>query len=181
MAENKQYVVQAEEAGAVMISEDVIAAIVAQSISEVEGVAALNVKPGADIANLIGKKNWGKGMKVIIAEDDQNSDERGGFLMQELLERAAAMAPQLIADRRWLHAHAETGFDLPETYRYVWEALTDMGLAPRRCGRSGIIADVGMGERFVLLRAEMDALPIREVGLLGEVMGATISSLPKKN
>ena len=55
MAENKQYVVQAEEAGAVMISEDVIAAIVAQSISEVEGVAALNVKPGADIADLIGK------------------------------------------------------------------------------------------------------------------------------
>ena len=73
MAENKQYVVQAEEAGAVMISEDVIAAIVAQSISEVEGVAALNVKPGADIADLIGKKNWGKGMKVIIAEDDSVS------------------------------------------------------------------------------------------------------------
>ncbi len=73
MAENKQYVVQAEEAGAVMISEDVIAAIVAQSISEVEGVAALNVKPGADIADLIGKKNWGKGMKVTIAEDDSVS------------------------------------------------------------------------------------------------------------
>lgn len=73
MAENKQYIIQAEESGAVMISEDVIAAIVAQAISEVEGVSGLNTKPGADIADLIGKKNWGKGMKVIIAEDDSVS------------------------------------------------------------------------------------------------------------
>lgn len=73
MAENKQYIIQAEENGAVMISEDVIAAIVAQAVSEVEGIAALNTKPGSDIADLIGKKNWGKGMKVMIAEDDSVS------------------------------------------------------------------------------------------------------------
>ena len=82
--------------------------------------------------------------------------------MQDLLKQVEAMVPQLTADRRWLHAHAETGFDLPETHRYVWEALTEMGLKPRRCGRSGIVADVGAGERLVLLRADMDALPIRE-------------------
>ena len=82
--------------------------------------------------------------------------------MQELLKQAEALAPQLTDDRRWLHAHAETGFDLTETYRYIWKALTEMGYAPRRCGRCGIVADVGDGERFVLLRADMDALPIRE-------------------
>lgn len=82
--------------------------------------------------------------------------------MQDLLKCAEKLAPQLTADRRWLHAHAETGFDLPQTYRYVWDALTDMGLKPRKCGRCGIIADVGAGDRFVLLRADMDALPIRE-------------------
>jgi len=70
MAENKQYIVQTQETGSVMISEDVIAAIVAQAISEVEGIAGLNTKPGADIAELIGKKNWGKGIKILIAEDD---------------------------------------------------------------------------------------------------------------
>lgn len=70
MAENKQYIIQAEENGAVMISEDVIAAIVAQAVSEVEGVSGLNTKPGSDIADLIGKKNWGKGIKVMIAEDN---------------------------------------------------------------------------------------------------------------
>ena len=70
MAENKQYIVQAQENGSVMISEDVIIAIVAQAVSEVEGVIGLTTKPGADIADLIGKKNWGKGMKIAIAEDD---------------------------------------------------------------------------------------------------------------
>ena len=82
--------------------------------------------------------------------------------MMELLKQAEAMAPQLTADRRWLHAHAETGFELPQTYRYVWDALTTMGLKPRKCGRCGIVADVGTGDRVVLLRADMDALPIRE-------------------
>ena len=69
MAENKQYIVQTQQAGSVMISEDVIAAIAAQAVSEIEGVVGLNTKPGADIADLIGKKNWGKGMKILIAED----------------------------------------------------------------------------------------------------------------
>ena len=34
-----------------------------------EGIAGLSVKPGADIADLIGK-NWGKGMKIYIGEDN---------------------------------------------------------------------------------------------------------------
>ena len=72
MAENKQYITQVQENGNVMISEDVIEAIVVQTISEVEGVHGLVVKPGADIADLIGK-NWGKGMKIQIAEDNSVS------------------------------------------------------------------------------------------------------------
>lgn len=70
MADNKQYVVQAQENGSIMISEDVIATIVEQAVTEVEGVVGLNVKPGADIADMIGKKAWGRGMKISIAEDD---------------------------------------------------------------------------------------------------------------
>ncbi len=70
MAEYKQYITQAQENGNVMISEDVIATIVSHAVSEVEGVVGLNVKAGADIAELIGKKNWGKGVKVVITEED---------------------------------------------------------------------------------------------------------------
>jgi len=70
MAEYKQYITQVQENGNVMISEDVIETIVAETIAEVEGVHGLDVKPGADIADLIGK-NWGKGMKIHIGENNE--------------------------------------------------------------------------------------------------------------
>ena len=75
MADNKQYITQVQDQGTVMISEDVITTIVAHTIEEVEGVAGLSTKPGADIAEIIGKKNWGKGMKITIGEDDSLSVE----------------------------------------------------------------------------------------------------------
>lgn len=73
MAESKQYVNQLQDNGSVLISEDVIAAIVAHAACEVEGVVSLNVKPGADIVEMIGKKNWGKGIRITVLEDNSIS------------------------------------------------------------------------------------------------------------
>lgn len=73
MAENKQYITQLQEKGSVQISEDVIAAIVSHAACEVDGVVGINSKPGADIAELIGKKNWGRGLKVTVLEDNSVS------------------------------------------------------------------------------------------------------------
>ena len=70
MAENKQYITHVQDNGTVMISEDVVASIITLSVKEVEGVVSLSVKPGADIADMFGKKNWGKGMKIIIGDDN---------------------------------------------------------------------------------------------------------------
>lgn len=70
MAENKQYITKVQDNGTVMISEDVLCTIVEHAATEVEGVAGLCTKPGADIADMIGKKAWGKGMKISIAEDN---------------------------------------------------------------------------------------------------------------
>ena len=70
MAESKQYITQAQENGNVLISEDVLCTIVSQALAEVDGIVGLSTKPGADIAELIGKKNWGKGMKITIGDDD---------------------------------------------------------------------------------------------------------------
>lgn len=83
-------------------------------------------------------------------------------MTDDMLKSAQTLVPQLTEDRRWLHAHAETGFELTETFDYVWKRLAELGLKPRKCGRCGIVAEVGAGERVVLLRADMDALPIRE-------------------
>ena len=63
MAEYKQYITQVQENGNVMISEDVIVTIVENALTEVDGV----VKGGADV---VGKKSWGKGIRIAIAEDN---------------------------------------------------------------------------------------------------------------
>ena len=69
MAEYKQYITQIQENGNVMISEDVVTNIVEHALFEMEGVDSIITKPGSDIADLIGK-NWGKGMKILISEDN---------------------------------------------------------------------------------------------------------------
>ena len=83
-------------------------------------------------------------------------------MKDQILGEAQRMQTELISHRRWLHAHPETGFELQHTRDYVRQQLTDMGYSPKNCGRCGIIADIGRGEKNMLLRADMDALPIRE-------------------
>lgn len=63
MAEYKQYITQIQENGNVMISEDVIETIVEHALTEVDGV----VKGGSEVT---GKKSWGKGIRIAIAEDN---------------------------------------------------------------------------------------------------------------
>ena len=73
MAESKQYIEQVLVNGTVKISEDVIAEIVSRAVCDVEGVVGISAKPGADIAELIGKKNWGRGLKISVNEDSSVS------------------------------------------------------------------------------------------------------------
>ncbi len=75
MAEYKQYLTQNQENGCVMISEDVISTIVEHAVADVEGVVGIASKPGADLADLISKKNWGKGVKIMISEDNSMTIE----------------------------------------------------------------------------------------------------------
>jgi len=73
MADYKQYITQIQENGNVMISENVVAAIVAYTLAEVEGIGSMGVKPGIGIADFDVKKHWGKSLKVMIAEDNSLS------------------------------------------------------------------------------------------------------------
>ena len=70
MAEYKQYITQTQDNGKIMISEDVVATIVEHALTDLDGVAGLDTKPGADIADIIGKKTWARGMKIQIADDN---------------------------------------------------------------------------------------------------------------
>lgn len=81
----------------------------------------------------------------------------------DLLNQASAIQDELVQCRRWLHTHPGVGFDLAETKEYVKARLTELGLSPSDCGKCGLIADIaGKPGKTILLRADMDALPIRE-------------------
>lgn len=85
--------------------------------------------------------------------------------MKGLLKTAQAMGETLVADRRYLHGIPEVGHELPQTTAYVKKRLAEMGYDPKDVGNSGIVALVGGkkgGDRVMLLRADMDALPLKE-------------------
>lgn len=83
---------------------------------------------------------------------------------KELLGRAQALEPQLVEWRRTLHRHPEVGFDLTQTKALVKKALAEMGYEPKDCGKAGVIALAGGKKpgKTILLRGDMDALPIQE-------------------
>lgn len=82
---------------------------------------------------------------------------------EQILREAKALQDEIKSHRLWLHTHAETGFDLTETKPYVKSALMKMGYTVQECGKAGLVTTVGKpGGKVLLLRADMDALPIAE-------------------
>ena len=75
--------------------------------------------------------------------------------------------PGVIADRRHLHQHPELGFQEFETSAFVADRLRQLGVEDVRTGiaTTGVTGIIrggrGLG-KVVLLRADMDALPIHE-------------------
>lgn len=84
--------------------------------------------------------------------------------MSEFLKRAQEIKDDLIQIRRHIHQHPEVGMDLPDTTAYVMATLEEAGLDPHEIIPSGIIVTVGGSKpgKTILLRADMDALPMAE-------------------
>lgn len=103
--------------------------------------------------------------------------------MKEILEMAQSLKDQIVADRRYIHEHPEIGMDLPATCAYIKKRLTKMGIPfkehivpmpeklirdfleagfPKMERATGVTALIGSGSPCILLRADMDALPIKE-------------------
>ncbi len=76
-------------------------------------------------------------------------------------ERALQERDELLCNRRYLHANAEAGLHLPRTKAFIKQKLLDYGLEPQDCGE-GVTALLGSGGKVLLLRADMDALPMDE-------------------
>jgi amidohydrolase len=85
---------------------------------------------------------------------------------EQLTSERAALEPELIETRRALHRQPELAFAEHRTAELVAQRLRALGLEPRTgVGGTGVIADI-RGVRpgsTLLLRADMDALPLDEV------------------
>lgn len=76
-------------------------------------------------------------------------------------ERAKELREETVANRRYLHTNAEVGLNMPKAQAFVMEKLKEYGLKPKECGH-GVMATLGKGGKVLMLRADMDALPMPE-------------------
>ncbi|HEY9870082.1 MAG TPA: amidohydrolase [Candidatus Obscuribacterales bacterium] len=81
---------------------------------------------------------------------------------QDTLARAKALQPKLVKLRRHIHAHPELSFKERETAKLITDTLFELGYDIRLgVGGTGVVGEIGEG-RTVIIRADMDALPIQE-------------------
>jgi amidohydrolase len=83
---------------------------------------------------------------------------------QIMLEKAQAIADELVRLRRDIHQHPELGFQEFRTAALVADTLAELGIeAQTGIGRTGVMAQIGSGTGpTIAIRADMDALPIIE-------------------
>ena len=85
--------------------------------------------------------------------------------MKDVLEEIKKIESQIISWRRDLHKMPELGLELPNTSRYVQAQLSQMGIEYHTLVEGNAIVGIIKGSeegKTIALRADMDALPIRE-------------------
>lgn len=60
--------------GTIRIADEVVSTIAGLAATEVEGVAAMSGGWGTDLVEKLGKKNFGKGIKVEVDDDETKID-----------------------------------------------------------------------------------------------------------
>lgn len=88
-------------------------------------------------------------------------------MVTDLRNDVDEILPGVIADRRFLHEHPELGFQEVETSKFVAERLQAIGVEDlqtgiAKTGVTGLIRGKKPGDKVLMIRADMDALPIHE-------------------
>src|ERR1700692_1428446 len=87
------------------------------------------------------------------------------MLKEKIRQLAKQYAPETIDIRRHLHAHPELSYKEFQTSAFVQEKLRGLGIPfeiKATTGVVGLIKGKNPGKRVIALRADMDALPIKE-------------------
>lgn len=73
------------------------------------------------------------------------------------------VASETIRNRHWLHEHPELSLAEKETSAFICRRMDELGIPWERVGEYGLIGRLECGPgKTVLLRADMDALPVEE-------------------
>src|ERR671926_1564292 len=80
----------------------------------------------------------------------------------DLASLFAPYADEVVDFRRDLHAHPETGHHEVRTTARIAERLRSAGLTPQFLPGTGLMCDLGPQGPAVLLRADIDALPLQD-------------------
>ena len=99
-------------------------------------------------------------------------------MMERLKKDAEDLTPKLIEWRRDFHRHPEIAFQEKRTSSVISQFLEGLGIPVKTLAKTGLRAELeGMpGGKTVALRADMDALPLKEEGekeYISENPGAT--------
>src|SRR5712675_2773686 len=87
------------------------------------------------------------------------------MLKEKIRQLAKQYAPETIDIRRHLHAHPELSYKEFETSAFIQEKLRGLGIPfeiKATTGVVGLIKGKNPDKRVIALRADMDALPIKE-------------------
>jgi amidohydrolase len=80
-----------------------------------------------------------------------------------MLNEAKELQAKLTDYRHDFHMHPELGFKEFRTSARVAEVLRSLGLRVReKVGKTGVVGEIGQGLPIVAIRADMDALPLKE-------------------
>lgn len=83
--------------------------------------------------------------------------------MEQFLKEAQDLQSKMVEWRRTLHRNPEIGLILPKTAEFVAARLKEAGIEYQTYQKhSGITVVLGSGKKTIAIRADMDALPIKE-------------------
>jgi len=85
-------------------------------------------------------------------------------MKETIISKTKEISLKLIHYRRYLHQNAEVGFDTNKTAGYIYDTLCSFGVECSYIAKNTIIGNIygNDGGKTILLRADIDALPINE-------------------
>src|SRR5450631_480366 len=87
------------------------------------------------------------------------------MLKEKIRQLAGKYSPEFISVRRHLHEYPELSYQEFETSKFVQAKLSETGIPFRTMATTGVVGLIegkNPGKRVIALRADMDALPIKE-------------------